>query len=276
MPTRVCIVRAMVFPIVMYGCESWIINKAEYWRIYAFKLWCWRRLESPLYSKKIKSVNPKRNQPWLFTVRSDAEAEAPILWPSDAKSQFIGKDPDAGKDWGQEKGTIEDEMVRWHDQLGGHEFEQTPRDGKGQGSLVCCSPWGHKELDLTEKLSYMYTYTYMYIYVYIHIHIYTYTFFNIFILGFFYFSKFIFNWRPSGFLNYLFIWLSCGTWALPSSLWHAKSFSCAMWDLAPWPGIEPRPPALGVQSLSHWKHQGSPYPFICWWNILLPYLGHCK
>ena len=84
-------------------------------------------------------------------------------------------------------------MVRWHDQLGGHEFEQTPRDDKGQGSLVCCSPWGHKELDLTEKLSYMYTYTHIYIYIYVHIHIYTYTFFNIFILGFFIYSKFIFN-----------------------------------------------------------------------------------
>ena len=143
LPTKVCIVRAMVFPVVMYGCESWTIKKAEYWRIYAFKLWYWRRLKSPLYSKKCKPVNPKRNQPWIFTRRTDAEAEAPILWPSDAKSQFIGKDPDAGKDWGQEKkGMTEDEMIGCLHRLNGHEFEQNLGDTEGQGSLACCSPWG--------------------------------------------------------------------------------------------------------------------------------------
>ena len=88
------------------------IKKAEYWRIYALKLWCWRRLKSPLYSKKFKPVNPKRNQPWIFTRRTDVEAETPILWPSDADSWFIWKDPDTGKDWGQEeKEMTEDEMV---------------------------------------------------------------------------------------------------------------------------------------------------------------------
>ena len=103
-PTKVHLVKAMVFPVVIYGCESWTIKKAEHRRLGAFELWCWRTLgtlESPLDSKKIKPVNPKGNQPWIFTGRTDAEAEAPILWPSDMKSQLIGKDPDAGKDWRQ-------------------------------------------------------------------------------------------------------------------------------------------------------------------------------
>ena len=86
----------------------------------------------------------------MYSGRSDAEAETPILWPTDAKSWLIGKDPDAGKDWGQEeKGPTEDEMVGWHHQLDGHELKQTPVDSEGQGSLVCCSPWGHKDLDVT-------------------------------------------------------------------------------------------------------------------------------
>ena len=113
------IVKAMVFPVVMYGCESWTIKKAECQRIDAFELWCWRRLKSPLDSKEIKSVNPKGNIHWIFIGifigRTDAEAEAPMLWPSDVKSQLIRKDPDAGKDWRQEeKGMTEDEMVGWH------------------------------------------------------------------------------------------------------------------------------------------------------------------
>ena len=81
----------------------------------------------------------------------DAESEAPIVWPPDVKCQLIGKDLDAGKDWGQEKGATEDETVGWYYQLNGHEFEQTPRDSEGQGSLVCCSPWGLKELYMTEQ-----------------------------------------------------------------------------------------------------------------------------
>ena len=96
--TRVQIVKAMVFPVVMYGCESWTIKKAECWRIGAFE-WCWRRLESPLDSKEIKLVNPKGNQSWIFIGRTDAETETPIFWPSDANNWLIGKDPDAGKDW---------------------------------------------------------------------------------------------------------------------------------------------------------------------------------
>ena len=139
LPTKVHIVKAMVFIVVMYGCEGWTIKKAKRWRIDAFKLWCWRRLLSPLDSKEIKPVNPKGNQPWIFIGRTDAEAETPILWPPDGKKWFIGKDPDAGKDqsW-EEKGPTEDEMVGWHHWLNGHEFEQTPEDGDGQGSLVCC------------------------------------------------------------------------------------------------------------------------------------------
>ena len=98
----------MVFPVVMYGCESWTIKKAECRRIDASELWCWRRLENPLDCKEIKPVNPKGNQSWIFIGRTDAEAEAPMLWPPDAKNWLIGKDPDAGKDWRQEeKGTTE-------------------------------------------------------------------------------------------------------------------------------------------------------------------------
>ena len=106
--------------------------------------------------KEIKPVNPKGNQPWIIIGRTDAEAETPILWPPDGKSRLIRKDPDAGKDWRQEeKGTTEDEMVGWHHQLNGHEFEQAPEDGVGHGSLARCSPWGHKESDMTEQLNNM-------------------------------------------------------------------------------------------------------------------------
>ena len=102
-----------------------------------------KTLESPLDCKEIKPVHPKRNQPWMFIGRTDAEA--PILWPPDAKSQLIGKDPDTGKDWRQEeKGTTEDEMVGWHYRLNGHEFEQASGVGEGQGSLAYCSPWGRR------------------------------------------------------------------------------------------------------------------------------------
>ena len=113
-----------------------------------------KTLESTLDCKEIKPVNLKGNQSWIFIGRTVAEAEALVLWPPDAKSQIIGKDPDAGKDSTQEeKGTTEDEMVGWHYRLNGHEFEQAPRDGEGQGSLACCSPWGHKELDTTERMN---------------------------------------------------------------------------------------------------------------------------
>ena len=124
------------------------------------KSWCFRTVllektpESPLDSKEIQPVHPKGNQSWTFTGRTDAEAETPILWPPDAKNWLIGKDPDAGKDWRwEEKGTTEGEMVGWHHQLNGHEFEQAPGDSEGQGSLACCSAWDCKESDMTEWLN---------------------------------------------------------------------------------------------------------------------------
>ena len=99
-------------------------------------------------------VNPKGNQPWIFIGRTDAEAKVPIHWPPDAKSWLVGKDPDAGKDWRQEeKGAAENEIVRWHHRLNGHEFEQTLGDSEGQGSLACCNPWGYEESDMAEQLN---------------------------------------------------------------------------------------------------------------------------
>ena len=109
-----------------------------------------KTLESLLNCKEIKPVNPKGNQTWIFIGRTDAETEAPTLWPPNVKSWFIGKDPDAGKDGRQkEKGEAEDEMARQHHQLNGHEFEQTQGDSEGQESLACWSPWGRKESDMT-------------------------------------------------------------------------------------------------------------------------------
>ena len=117
--------------------------------------WCFwtavleKTLKSSVDCKEVKPVNPKVNQPWIFIARTDAEAETPILWPPDVKSWLIGKAPDAGKDRRQEeKGMTEDEMVGWHHWHNGHEFEQAPGDGEGQGSLVRCSPWDRKELDM--------------------------------------------------------------------------------------------------------------------------------
>ena len=106
-------------------------------------------LESPLNSNEIKPVNPKGNQSWIFIGGIDAVAEVIILWWPDAKSRLIGKDPDTGKDRRQEeKGTTQDKMVKWHYWLNGHEFEQVPGNGEGQGSLVCCSPWGRNDSTL--------------------------------------------------------------------------------------------------------------------------------
>ena len=113
-----------------------------------------KTLESPLDCKEIKAVDAKGNQSWIFTGKTDAEAEALILWPPDAKNWLIRKDPDGGKDWMQgEKGMTEDEMAEWHHWLNGHEFEQVPGDGDGQGSPEFCSPWGRKELYMTEGLN---------------------------------------------------------------------------------------------------------------------------
>ena len=124
------------------------------------KNWCFwtvvleKTLESPLDCKEIQPVHPKGNQSWMFIGRTDIEAETPMLWPPDAENWLTGKEPDAGKDWRQEeKGTTEDEMVEWHHQLNGHEFEWTTGVGQGQGGLAFCSPWGCKELDMTERLN---------------------------------------------------------------------------------------------------------------------------
>ena len=123
------------------------------------KNWCFwtvvlkKTLQSPLDSKEIKTVNSKGNQLWIFIERTDAKMEAPILWPPVMKSQLTGKDPDTGKDWKQENGMTEDMMVGWHRWFYGCEFEQTLGDSEGQGNLVCCSSWGHKESDMTEWLS---------------------------------------------------------------------------------------------------------------------------
>ena len=126
------------------------------------KNWCFwtvvlkKTLESPLDSKEIKPANPKRNQSWIFIGRTDAEAETPILWPPDAKNWLIGKDSDAGKDWRQEmKRMTEGEMVGWHHQINGREFEQALGVGDGQGSLECCILWGRKESDATEQLNWI-------------------------------------------------------------------------------------------------------------------------
>ena len=125
LPTKVHLVKAMVFPVVMYGCESWTVKKAECWRIDAFESWCWRRLlRVPWTARRSNHVHPKRDQSWVFTGRTDIEAETPVLWLPHVKSWLIGKDPDAGKEWGQEKGTTEDEMVGWH-HCYSHAFRET-------------------------------------------------------------------------------------------------------------------------------------------------------
>ena len=152
--TKVRLVKVMVFPVVIYGCESWTIKKAECRRIDAFELWCWRRvLRVPWTTRRsnqsiLNGISPG------FIGRTDIEAETPILWPPDVKSWLIWKDPDAGKDWGQgEKGATEDEMVRWHHWLNGHGFKWTPVVGDGQGVLACCYSWGYKESDMTKRLN---------------------------------------------------------------------------------------------------------------------------
>ena len=123
-----------------------------------------KTLTSPLDFKEIKQVHPKGDQSLVFIGRTDTEAETLIFWPPDAKNWLIGKDPDAGKDWGQEeKGTTEDEMVGWHHRLNGHEFGETLGVGDGQGGLVCCGPWGHKESDMTEPLNWTFSYPCLFI-----------------------------------------------------------------------------------------------------------------
>ena len=142
----------MVFPVVIYGCQSWAIKKAECWRIDAFELWCWRRL------LRVPWTARRSNQAILKEISPEYSLEGLILklklqfWPPDGKSQPIRKDPNAGKYWGQEeKGMTEQEMVGWHHRLNGHEVEHSPGDGEGQGSLACCCPQGRKKLYMTEQ-----------------------------------------------------------------------------------------------------------------------------
>ena len=135
----------------------WELNCKKRLRVEELMLMNWvleKTLESPLACKEIKPISPKVNQPWIFIGKTDAEAEAPILWPPDVKSWLTGKDPDAGKDWRrEEKGKTEDEMVGWHHWLNGDEFEQALGNHEGQGSLACYSPWGGKESEVTEQLN---------------------------------------------------------------------------------------------------------------------------
>ena len=147
---KLCLVRAMVFPVVMYGCESWTIKKAEPWRIDAFELWCCRRL------LRVPWAARRLNQSILKEISPEYSLEGLML---KLKIQYFGhlirrtdsleKKPDAGQDWRQEKGMTEDAMVGWHHRLNGHGFEQAPGVGDGQGSLACFSPWGCKESDMT-------------------------------------------------------------------------------------------------------------------------------
>ena len=152
----------MVFPGVMYGCESWAVKKAEHRRIDAFELWCWRRLESPLDCMEIQPVHPKGDQSWVFFGRNDAKAETPVLWPPHVKRWLIGKESDAGRDWGQEeKGTTEDEIAGWHHWLYRHESENsgswwwTGRPGVLQfmGSQRVGHDWA-TELNWTDSIKY--------------------------------------------------------------------------------------------------------------------------
>ena len=144
---------------IIYNCQDMEqpkccpVKKAEHWRTDAFELWC-KTLESPLDCKEIQPIHSKGDQSWVFFGRTDAEAETPILWPPDVKSWLIGKDSDAGRDWGQEEnGTTEDEMAGWHHWLDGRESQWTLGVGDGQGGLACCDSWGCKESDTTERLN---------------------------------------------------------------------------------------------------------------------------
>ena len=153
-PTKVHLIKAMVFPVVMYGCESWTIKKLSIEKLMLLNCCVGEDSWEPLDCKEIQPVHPKGDQSWVFIRRTDVEAGTPIIWLPDAKSWLIWKDPDAGKDWGQEeKGMTEDEMVGWHHQLDGHGFGWILGAGDGQGGLACCTSWGCKEPDTTEQLN---------------------------------------------------------------------------------------------------------------------------
>ena len=155
MPKKVHLVKAMVFPVFMYGCESWTIEKAKCQRIDAFELRCCiRLLRVPWTAWRSNQSILKEISPGCSSEGLVPKLKTPVLWPPDGKSWLIGKDPDAGKDWRQaEKGMIEDQMVGWHHWLDGHEFERAPGDAEGQARLVCCGSWGRKELYTAEWLN---------------------------------------------------------------------------------------------------------------------------
>ena len=184
-------------------------------------------LESPLDCKEIQPVHSKGDQSWVFIGRTDVEAETPILWPPDANSWLIGKDPDAGRDWGQEeKGTTEDEMAGWHHWLDAHEFGWTLGVGDGQGGLACCSSWGHKESDTTERLNWT----------------------ELILCPSVFFSKAAKS-PPLSFTQpclFYFIWV--------------HSVACGI--SVPWPEIELGPLAVRTWSLSHWTARDFPVLFL--------------
>ena len=147
-------IKGLVFPVVMYGCESWTIKKAECWRIDAFELWCWRLLRVPWIERRsnqsiLKEINPEYSLEGLMLKLKLQYFDHLMWW-----IRPIGKDPDSGTDWRQEEKVMtEDEMVGSHHRLIEHEFQQTAGDGEGQGNLAFCSPWGCKESDMTEQLN---------------------------------------------------------------------------------------------------------------------------
>ena len=157
LPTKVPLVKAMVFPVVMYGCEIWTVKKAECWRIDAFEVWCWRRLlKVPWTARRSNQCILKEISPGCSLEGMMLKLKLQLMWPPHVKSWLIGKDSDASRDWGQEeKGTTENEMDGWHHRLDGHEFEWTPGVGDGQGGLACCDSWGRKESDTTEWLNWL-------------------------------------------------------------------------------------------------------------------------
>ena len=148
--TKVHLVKAIVFSVVMYGCESWTIKKAERRRIDAFELWRWRRILRFPWTARKSNQSILKKISWMFIGRTDVAAETPIRCPPDEKSWLIGKDPDVGKDWGQEKRMTKDEMIGWHHWLNGHGFGWAPGVGDGHGGLACCNSWccsvGHDQV----------------------------------------------------------------------------------------------------------------------------------
>ena len=161
LPTKVRLVKAMVFPVVMYGCESWTTKKAEHWRTDAFELWCWRRLlrvpwtASRSNQSILKEISPECSMEGVM-LKLQLQYFGYVMWSANSfeKTLMLGKEAGGRRRWRQkEKGTTEDEMVRWHHRLNGHGFGWTPGVGDGQGGLACCDSWGHKESDATERLN---------------------------------------------------------------------------------------------------------------------------